>query len=214
MLGIQTMSKLELTLKGKIQNGKLVYLTENREKLVEKIKADNEGSDFEMKFGAYDSAIHGQYKHIWGTLYPDIAATEGERDIYKIHLKMKTRFCYINCTTAGEIPKKYLRKQHSFINKSKLLDIDYIGYFIRFIQGTIIVEDNGELGGYIIGLSVMSYQELDEYIKQLEHYLYVDLSGRMGDATSPEEAKASKLSSMGAEVETVGKFEEQAEINW
>lgn len=208
------MNKSNLTLKGKIQNNKLVYLTENREKLIEKFKADNEGSDFEMKLEAYDSAIHGQYKHIWGTLYPDIAHAEGERDIYKTHLKMKTRFNYINCSSADEIPQKYLRKQHSFISKHKLLDLDYIGYFIRFIQGTIIVESDGALDGYIIGLSVMSYQELDEYIKQLEHYLYVDLSGRLGETSSNEEAKASKLSAMGVEVKGGKSFDEQSEIDW
>jgi hypothetical protein len=133
-----------------------------RDKL-DKFKSKNMDSQVDISFEVVDSAIHGQFKYLWGELYPAIMATGEETDVYKIHLKMKTMFNYISCSHADEIPPKYLKGDKSFVNKSKLVNLDSIGYLIRFIRGTIIV----------------SYEELQSYIKSVENYLFIDLSGSM-----------------------------------
>lgn len=175
-----------------IQNGVIQYYDTDYKKKWDEFKVHNDNQRISLTLENADKPEHYLYKYYWGFLLPDLTFHFGEKNTARIHLIMKRQFLMINATTFDEIPKKYFKKGVFRVTYDDIMNLENgdLDTFVGHIKGIIIIEHEGELFGYIASNSDISHQEMQDYITKVEHHLFVDLQGRIGEeGRDPKEAK-------------------------
>ncbi|MBV6342413.1 hypothetical protein [Candidatus Magnetobacterium casense] len=173
--------KGKLVVHGMVLANKIQYETPGWREKLEEFKAHNEGKNIEITFEMVDSPLHYLFKYYWGYLLPDLAFAMGERNKFKTHLFCKMMHNLINVSTVDEIPKKYFKRGWVKLNMEEVQDPTSIEHLLATIRGVIIIFENNELVAYIPSCADLTHQEMKDYTVKVEHYLFVDCKGRLGE---------------------------------
>jgi major membrane immunogen (membrane-anchored lipoprotein) len=198
----------KLTLDAWIEDNKIKYLDADYRNRIEKFKASHPDKRISMTLENADNPAHYLYKYYWGYLLPDLCFAMGEKNKRRIHIIMKRNFLMVNVCGLDEIPKKYFRQGVFRANYKDIMALEQgsLDIYVNHIAGIIVIENEGELFGYIPSNADISHDEMQSYVASVEHHLFVDLMGRLGEeGRDPAEAK--KLRDKGMEG-----YEKQKEI--
>lgn len=181
--------KKDLVLRAAIENGVIKYKDADFKDKIEKFKSVNEFQDIEITFANASSVEFFQHKYYRGYLLPDAAHFYGEKDTEYVHIfVLKKDFLMerIDDNDVKSIPARF--RKRCILLSEKRIKVDELG--------EVQVDENGNeiehdvIWAYIPSTADLTYQEMKIFIDKVEHRLFADLNGRLGETGDPEEANA------------------------
>jgi len=172
---------------GRIENGNVTY---NDISEIKQFFKENDGKGFEVTYKLSDKVKTYIHKYYRGRLLQDIASAYGEKNINKVHIRLKYDFMLKRCSSLDEIPKKYLKAV--ILVDRDLLDMyvntdccpkeadNYYRILDNCEKTNIIVTHGDQIYGYIRSMSMISNGEGKKFLGKCENRLFVDLSSRIG----------------------------------
>jgi hypothetical protein len=147
-----------------IVGGMIQYTNAKFADEVIQIKNDCEGSWGEAIYQIVDSVKYFQHKYLHGYLLPDICFTMGETDSdYVKQFVLKTKFLYRDIPDGDikKIPNKHLKN-------------------CRIV--TRLEDEKEVVKGYIPSTTVLTFDEMNQFLKDCENLLIFDLNSNVGRA--------------------------------
>jgi hypothetical protein len=145
-----------------IIGGRIAYSNKDFEKEFAQMKENHEGEHGEVIFEIIDQVRYFQHKYYRGFLLPDVAFffCEDEYYVHEVELKQRFLFREVMNNDWENIPSKYRGKCR------------------------IVMQDDIVIG-YIPSTGALTYQEMKDYILQVENLLFNQQEGhlRKGEAT-------------------------------
>lgn len=184
-------AKIDLSFEADIKNRTIHYHSRNYKEQIEKLKEENEGRLLEVNFKIIDGPAYYCHKYYRGYLLPEITSAYGERDQAKVHMILKRDFLYMNIESGqiADIQKKYVRQGIYLISEEKIFNLINENIYFSLIRGCVIVTNTqGDLKGFIPSTADITHKDMKEFILKVEHRLYVEMNGRMGEVTDADEA--------------------------
>jgi len=158
----------ELKLNCRIQDGKIEYYDFDFRKKIDDFKAGKDGKNINIIFQPADSVEYYQMKFYRGYLLPDVAHFMGEKDSNYVHnfvLKKDFLLVKIDLNDVKSIPARYRARcillcEQRDIGDGELKDV---------------------IWAYIPSTADLTYDEMKVFIEKVEHRLFADLNGRLGE---------------------------------